>query len=119
MILLKELLFFVVFSFFATTFAVDCWNPNGSNRNEDSDVPEGSIFYQPCSLVTKFSMCCRSPQNGGDSCLENGLCQGYNGEGSQPIWRESCTDPTWNSPYCLNFCTTERDETGFPSPYNP
>ncbi|KAE8449020.1 hypothetical protein EG329_008608 [Mollisiaceae sp. DMI_Dod_QoI] len=36
-----------------------------------------------------------------DSCLPNGLCT--NTAGSAPtFWRESCTDPTWTSPFCLS-----------------
>lgn len=64
-------------------------------------------------------MCCRNPNNdGGDVCMPNGLCQGS--DGAKTItWRESCTDPTWNSPYCLNgLCTTGVDENGEDSEYN-
>lgn len=96
----------------ATALAATCYNPDGSDRNGDPDVPEGYTFYTPCSQVTKFSMCCRAPNNGGDDCRPDGLCQGYASDGSLPIWRESCTDQTWQSPYCLNLCTTGVDDKG-------
>lgn len=114
----KRILSCVVWSsFIGTSFATDCYNPDQSNRNKDPDVPTGYIYYLPCSLVTKYSVCCRAPNNGGDTCLPNGLCQGYAADGSKPLWRESCTDPTWNSPFCLNLCTTGVNAQGGSSTY--
>ena len=41
-----------------------------------------------------------------DKCMVNGLCQNFEAfdgtnTGQQLWWRQSCTDPTWQSPYCL------------------
>ncbi|KAF2125709.1 hypothetical protein P153DRAFT_399853 [Dothidotthia symphoricarpi CBS 119687] len=69
--------------------------------------------FQPCNNATTHSACCMTNHSGAgdvgiadDVCLENGLCQNYavyNGENEgQPVWaRQGCTDPLWNSPYCL------------------
>lgn len=53
-------------------------------------------------------MCCRTNDNNyPDICRTDGLCQ----ETEQDvIWRESCTDPTWQSPQCLRLCI---DGAGF------
>ena len=52
-------------------------------------------------------MCYRSQQsvdgNPADkTCLPNGLSEYIASDGEYEYWRESCTDPTWTSPYCLN-----------------
>ncbi|KAL9596713.1 MAG: hypothetical protein Q9219_005624 [cf. Caloplaca sp. 3 TL-2023] len=95
------------------SLAADCYNPDGSNRNQDPDQSQGSQTYQPCNQYTKFSMCCRDPNNSGDVCRDNGLCEATGADGSKILWRESCTDPTWNSPYCLKgLCTEGTDELG-------
>ena len=94
----------------------ECWNYDGTNRNEDSDVKEGVILYEACDRTQPFSMCCRQPGEG-DECRLDGLCQGFAGDGSRPVWRESCTDRTWDSPYCLDLCVDGRTEDGFPCTY--
>ena len=33
-------------------------------------------------------------------CLSDGLCSG-----GGHVFRDSCTDPTWKSPFCLQLCT--------------
>ncbi|KAH6639422.1 hypothetical protein C7974DRAFT_131060 [Boeremia exigua] len=75
--------------------------------------------YQPCNNSTQGSACCGTNHEGAgdigvanDRCLPNGLCQNFvgydpalNNEGQQLWWRQGCTDPTWQSPYCLgNVC---------------
>lgn len=69
--------------------------------------------FQPCKSTTKYSACCMTNHSGAgdigiadDVCMENGLCQNYavyngNNEGEQVWSRQGCTDPLWNSPYCL------------------
>ncbi|ENI06900.1 hypothetical protein COCC4DRAFT_31471 [Bipolaris maydis ATCC 48331] len=69
--------------------------------------------FQPCNNTTKYSACCMTNHSGAgdvgiadDVCMENGLCQNYaafdgNNEGEQVWSRQGCTDPLWNSPYCL------------------
>lgn len=75
----------------------ECYLPNGVNRNKAKD--DESHDYQPCGNSTDVSMCCNVGT--GDVCRENGLC--YN-RSAQLLWRESCTDPTWESPGCLKLC---------------
>ncbi|CAL8584570.1 hypothetical protein XPA_010157 [Xanthoria parietina] len=109
----KESVFFVLLSAFAPfslAGPTDCFVPNGTDRNDASDVRANSVAYTPCDQRAPFSMCCRY---GADDCLDNGLCQGYAADGSRPVWRESCTDPTWTSPYCLNLCVRGQTATGF------
>ncbi|KAH9909135.1 hypothetical protein F4778DRAFT_793154 [Xylariomycetidae sp. FL2044] len=48
--------------------------------------------------------------NGGDACGSDstyGLC----GVTGSQLWRESCTDPTWESPACLKLCV-DGDDAG-------
>lgn len=73
----------------------DCYFRDGTN------VLNGQ--YVPCRL-TSASMCCGTNRGYNvDSCMDNGLC---NAAYSEKLYRESCTDPTWASPYCLgNICT--------------
>ncbi|KAF3145974.1 hypothetical protein TWF569_006518 [Orbilia oligospora] len=77
-----------------------CYYPDGRLRD--------STDYQPCSnVVGQHSMCCALANrgSGADLCLPNGLCSAFTADGSQTaLWRESCTDPTWESPACLKIC---------------
>jgi len=40
-----------------------------------------------------------------DVCGKNGLC-GNGLISNTSFWRESCTDPTWQSESCLKLCIT-------------
>ncbi|KAF3085637.1 hypothetical protein TWF569_008367 [Orbilia oligospora] len=77
-----------------------CYFPDGSLRN--------STDYQPCNNVRgQHSMCCAIANRGSsaDICLSNGLCSGATADGeSRALWREGCTDPTWEDPACLKIC---------------
>lgn len=97
------------FSVVALSSATSCYNPDGTDRNKDSDVAQGTTTYVPCDQTKGFSMCCRYGANG---CRVDGLCQGHAPDGSQPIWRESCSDQSWDSPYCLKLCIEGTDEKG-------
>lgn len=73
---------------------------------EDNHNATNSI-YTPCNNDTPFSMCYRSQVDAtgspaDHSCLPNGITQNINIAGGYEYWRQSCTDPTWQSPYCLN-----------------
>jgi hypothetical protein len=74
--------------------AATCYNPDGTARSN----PQGG--YQPCQTGSGHSMCCNLQT---DQCLPSGLCVTT---GFAPLWRESCTDPTWKDPACLNLCTS-------------
>jgi hypothetical protein len=74
-----------------------CYMPNGTAETDP--------LFVPCNRVgSTDSMCCRTS----DICLPNGLCLNYN-QNSPFYWRESCTDPTWQSPYCLNLCLSPNE----------
>ncbi|KAL8896425.1 MAG: hypothetical protein Q9192_003105 [Flavoplaca navasiana] len=108
----RRLLCFILLSTLSITYtaaATDCFVPNGTDRNVLPDVSPDSIEYVPCNQVNPFSMCCRY---GADECLPNGLCQGDAGDGRLPVWRESCTDPTWTSPFCLKLCIKGKTPNG-------
>lgn len=54
----------------------------------------------PCFLGQSVSACC-----GTDSiCLDNGLCKPVDSVGVSELIRGSCTDETWLSPSCPNYC---------------
>lgn len=73
-----------------------CFVPNGTNRHDLANI--GGNKYEPCE-GDGHSMCCNTVS--GDKCQPNGLC--WN-EGARLTWRESCSDPTWQSPKCLKLC---------------
>ncbi|KUJ16055.1 uncharacterized protein LY89DRAFT_102022 [Mollisia scopiformis] len=72
-----------------------CYSPPKS-PGQSGTAQDGN--YTSCYPTQKVSMCCRTE---GDSCSTNGLCMNTVGS-TATYWRESCTDPTWTSPYCLN-----------------
>lgn len=66
-----------------------CFYPDGSRADGD----------YACNLTAEASFCCAV----GYSCLDNKICIG-SGDGVQPYNRGSCTDQTWRSPDCPQFC---------------
>ncbi|KAH9866039.1 hypothetical protein J1614_008603, partial [Plenodomus biglobosus] len=90
----------------AISVAGYCYTRNGSTIT--------SRAYQPCNNTTSDSACCgtnhvdaRDTGVANDVCKENGLCQNFEGfdgsnEGQRLWWRQGCTDPTWQRPYCLS-----------------
>ena len=101
-----------VLVFFAPFANSTCYARNGTAITSDT--------YQPCNQVNlEFSMCCNTNTDptaktsfAPDICLPNGLCENwvtFPHDNSTPTlhWRESCTDPTWQSPFCLKgICTS-------------
>jgi hypothetical protein len=80
--------------------AQSCYNP--PTAAEQSGTLQSSV-YTTCNVNQAVSMCCRTQQVGdvpADVCLSNGLCSNTNSN-ETTYWRESCTDPTWQSPYCI------------------
>jgi hypothetical protein len=103
---LSTVLIILIVSFASNAEAQSgCYFPNGTEI-----IDQG---YKRCRLDTADSMCCNIGQGVPDQCLPNGLCRNrcdINGTGcsgnSPTYWRETCTDSTWSSPYCLkNACT--------------
>jgi hypothetical protein len=72
--------------------SADCYYPDGSNATD--------YTYEPCKSGTGFSSCCIPGE--GDLCLSDGLC--YYSSGSYPF-RGACTDPTFKSKECPQYCT--------------
>ena len=96
--LLFPLLALLTRSLHATT----CYRPDGT-ANKDPAV-------EPCNQSggKTMSMCCSLNRTSyPDQCLSNGLCGGGGN-----LFRDSCTDPTWKSPLCLNLCTTGTGQSG-------
>ncbi|KAF2232045.1 hypothetical protein EV356DRAFT_506250 [Viridothelium virens] len=87
----------LVAHFLATDVQANCYWPNGTDRNAGLPSPD----YFPCNSG-EVSMCCAQ----WDLCRNDGLCQATN----SVVWRESCTDATWGSPYCLQLCTQGTDD---------
>lgn len=92
----------------------DCYLPNGTSITQ----LRGSPQWLPCNSSSPYSMCCRTNGTGtSDTCLPNGLCHN---DVAPNLWRESCTDPTWQSPYCLQLCTSATAiNTGNPNCTHP
>jgi hypothetical protein len=76
----------------ATGVWATCYRPGGFAAD---------YRYVPCH-DGKPSMCCRTNDpNYPDVCRADSLCQ----ETLQDVvWRESCTDPSWQAPECLRLC---------------
>ena len=74
------------------TNAQTCYSPDGSVMARDT----------PChspSIGDGASACC----DHGDVCLDNNLCLAQGG--GELISRGSCTDHTWQSPECSQYCS--------------
>lgn len=82
---------------FPLVFA-QCYLPNGTDRHAAANAGNGKWTPCPGGSTNGHTMCCNT--NTGDQCRD-GLC--WN-EGSKLLWRESCTDPTWQSIGCLKLC---------------
>jgi hypothetical protein len=86
-------LLLILFCLFSPIFSV-CYYPNG-------DVTTSDV---PCSDTTAESACCSV----GYICLSNGICMQSNdsieAQSFSSYVRGSCTDQTWRSSYCPNFC---------------
>jgi hypothetical protein len=59
------------------------------------------VRYLPCEggvrSDSRFTMCCADY----DVCRPDGMClSGFDSE----IWRDGCTDPTWQSSSCIKLC---------------
>lgn len=101
-ILATFLSFFALLPVYTTA---TCYFPDGSIQSSD--------IYQPCksgSNADGFRMCCGTNRDlagnvPNDTCRPDGLCDYISvSNGVNQTWRESCTDPTWDSPNCIKFC---------------
>ena len=88
--------------FACSALATNCYRPNGDLVQD--------LNYAPChkSATASGSMCCNLNRAlFPDTCTSEGLCR--NGD---DVFRDSCTDPTWKSPECVQLCTTGVGRTG-------
>lgn len=129
----------------ALSQTLDCYMPNGTSRNTNAGAAPLEN-YSPCvyggkqsnpslhpsstcdkqrfyfelirltylAMIAGHSMCCRKPgQSGGDICTsDNRFC-----DGGSNIWRESCTDPTWQDPACKKLFLNGTGYQGSPHIY--
>ena len=79
--------------------SAECYMPNGSKANWEGSKSN----YVSCAKNGQHAMCCNKAYS--DTCRSNGLC--YNA-GAKLLWRESCTDPTWNDPACIKLCASNQ-----------
>ncbi|KAL4743499.1 hypothetical protein BDV11DRAFT_178490 [Aspergillus similis] len=85
-------------TFFSVTLAAKCYYTDGTFALDEQ---------QPCFPEKEHSACCGIAKTNGDEndyCLTNGLClgqvKGYTGF----VLLNSCTDSSWESDDCPNFC---------------
>ncbi|KAJ8058827.1 hypothetical protein OCU04_011813 [Sclerotinia nivalis] len=96
----------------AISFGLFCWLTGLVKGQCYSYVGvEMDPAYMPCNGSAPVSMCCRLGvinNNGGDKC-GSGSAYGLCGITGSQLWRESCTDKTWQSPLCLKLCVGVND----------
>lgn len=87
---------------------LQCWFPSGElmpSNNSDNHLPFNTTNNyadndRPCYPDRPTSFCCGI----GEICSSNKLCIGGPGTGYMPYNRGTCTDRTWQSPECPQFC---------------
>ena len=80
--------------------AQTCYFPDGSVSPHDSPCQSSSMGDRP-------SACC----DPADTCLNNGLCLAQ--WGGEVISRGSCTDRSWQSPACSQYCADGKYHSAF------
>ena len=73
-----------------------CYYPNGDEAAYDT----------PCTNADGFTACCAD----GYICMSNGLCHRDSDDTENDLIfdRGSCTDQSWESDYCPQFCTANQ-----------
>lgn len=89
---------FILFSLISAKAYSTCYFPDGTDANK----PLPSPVFQPCDSSGGDSMCCALNRPSPDKCRSDGLCES---QLDLNVWRESCTDPSWKSPKCIQLCT--------------
>ena len=89
-----------------------CHFPDGTVPSTQKFPGHPATEYAPCNNNTEFSMCCRTnidlSTGKGSTCRGDGLC---NLQEDQTVYRDTCTDPTWQSTACIPLCITGRGNT--------
>ncbi|KAG6989931.1 vanadium chloroperoxidase [Physcia stellaris] len=80
-----------------TVNAQSCYFPNGTDANR---LNPSNPQYRPCNAGDPVSMCCHI----GDECRSDGLCLSTWFDNN--IWRDFCTDKTWQDRACIKLCVT-------------
>lgn len=101
----------MVLSLHSSRTSASCYYPNGS----DTNLFRSTDVYVPCNAGDDVSMCCALNRNLPDKCRSDGLCLST---WDTNIWRDSCTDRTWNSPKCIKLCTQGTGPSIHPLPLN-
>lgn len=85
-----------------------CYYPNGTDRN----IGLPGQYFQPIDPFASNSMCCQFGDNIPDTTNAEfpGLCISTAADGL--LLREACTDPSWQSPYCIKLCVQGEDDWG-------
>lgn len=98
---------FALFSWLSELVKGQCYSYAGD---------EMDAAYQPCNGSAPVSMCCHLgvANNGGDVC-GSGSTYGLCGVTGSQLWRESCTDKTWQSPVCLKLCVGGMEPLMYPT----
>ena len=86
----RMLLIILSFDLFCSFALAKCYYPDGSEMGAN---------YRPCDSGKEFNMCCAE----GDECRPDGLC--FNNQ-TNLIYRDGCTDPSWESSSCIKLCNT-------------
>ena len=103
--MLREALFSTaVISHFFLMVASDCFYPNGTQRDKNTNH-----FFQPIDHSAPNSMCCRFGGNAPDiwDAAHPGLCISQDENSNGTRLREACTDQTWQAPECWKLCVNE------------
>ena len=99
--------------FLLSLVAATCYYPNGN--------AVGDLAFQPCAATSDaVSMCCATNRTSHpDECLSNGLCHNScvstdlcGGSTRGTYWRESCTDSSWQSEFCLKQLCADSSKDG-------
>ncbi len=103
---------FYIFIVFLTSISrslATCFYPNGT----PVEVVGGKEVNQPCNKTAGVhSMCCLLDDPKPNTCNSDGLCIPFD---NGFIYRDTCTDPTWEDPACLKICTDGQSKAAFPS----
>ena len=94
---ISALFFTILFVFdYSITLAnaATCYWPNGEAKSLTGTVS--------CNSTGQYSACCMA----GDECTTNGLCKAPSDGNINWYWRQTCTDPTWQSDACPKYCNS-------------
>lgn len=90
---------FIVSLIFTSQTLAACYWPNGTS----AIAVEDDRIRRPCNNTGANSMCCfLEGTSTPDTCTPEGLCLPSD---NIELWRDTCTNATWQDPACLQLCT--------------